>query len=163
MRRAEVREVQDPEDKFALKKTRWPLHKNRWNLQRFEIDKVAQLQRHNKRLYRAYLLKEALVAVLNRNQVNVARRKLEEWMGWACRSRLEPFKKLARTIRDHIDGILEYVRTGFSNGPSEGLNRKIRSITTRAYGFHSAHSLIAMIFLCCGGIHLQPVHAYPGA
>ena len=161
VRRAEVREVENPEDKRALKKTRWPLHKNPWNLQRFEIDKLAELQRHNKRLYRAYLLKEALLAVLDRRQVNVARRKLEQWFAWAVRSRLQPFRKLAHTIRRHADGILQYVRSRLSNGRTEGLNRKIRSITTRSYGFHSANSLIAMIFLCCGGIHLRPVHTYP--
>jgi len=161
VRRAEARAAESPEDKRALKKTRVPLQKNPWNLERFEIDKLAELQRHNDRLYRAYLLKEALVAVLDRRQVNVARRKLDEWLAWACRSRIEPFKKVSRTIRKHIEGILEYVRSGLSNGKTEGLNRKIRTITSRSYGFHSARSLIAMIFLCCGGIHLRPVHSYP--
>jgi len=162
VRRDEVREVTDIDDRRALKKTRWPLHKNPWNLQSFERDKLAELQRHNKRLYRAYLLKEALAAILDRRQVNVARRKLTEWLAWASRSRLAPFTKLARTVRQHIDGILEYVRYGcLSNGRSEGINRKIRTITTRSYGFHSPTSLIAMIFLCCSGIELQPVHVYP--
>ena len=161
VRRAEVRDVDDPDDKRALKKTRWPLQKNPWNLERYEVDKLSELQRHNKPLYRAYLLKQSLIAVLDRRQVNVARRKLDEWIAWACRSRLEPFKKLARTIRKHMDGILEYVRTRLSNGRVEGTNRKIRAITSRSYGFHSPDSLMAMIFLCCGGIHLQPVHTYP--
>ena len=133
VRRDEVREVTDPDDRRALKKTRWPLHKNPWNLQGFERDKLATLQRDNKRLYRGYLLKEALAAVLDRRQVNVARRKLDEWVAWASRSRLGPFVKLARTIRKHADGILEYVRYGcLSNGRSEGINRKIRTITTRS-------------------------------
>ncbi|MCA2980132.1 MAG: transposase, partial [Myxococcaceae bacterium] len=39
---------------------------------------------------------------------------------------------------------------------TEGLNKKTRLITRRAYGFHSAQALIAMIFLCCGGIMLSP-------
>nr|MBA3504486.1 transposase [Betaproteobacteria bacterium] len=42
------------------------------------------------------------------------------------------------------------------NGPTEGLNNKARLITRRAYGYHSAPALIAMIFLCCGGITLSP-------
>ncbi|MDX2011445.1 MAG: transposase, partial [Myxococcaceae bacterium] len=53
-------------------------------------------------------------------------------------------------------GILAYIRTGLSNGPTEGLNNKTRLITRRAYGFHSAQALIAMIFLCGGGIMLSP-------
>jgi hypothetical protein len=47
--------------------------------------------------------------------------------------------------------------TGLSSGRSEGLNGKIRTITRRSLGFHSATSLIALITLCCGGIVLSPV------
>lgn len=161
VRRAEVREVETPEDKRALKKTRWALHKNPWNLRDVEAQKLSVLQQANKRLYRAYLLKEALLAVLDRKQVNVARQKLDEWRAWAARSRLAPFVKLARTIGNHVDGILAYVRTGLSNGRTEALNGKIRTLTRRAYGFHSAAALIALIHLCCAGIHLHPIRTYP--
>ena len=69
-----------------------------------------------------------------------------------------PFRKVARTIKKHIEGIVAYVATGLSSGRSEGLNGKIRTITRRSFGFHSATSLIALITLCCGGINLLPVH-----
>ena len=69
--------------------------------------------------------------------------------------------KLAETIRSHRDGVLEYVREHLNNGRVEGLNGKARTITRRAYGFHSAASLIAMLFLCCGGIHVYPAHVAP--
>lgn len=51
--------------------------------------------------------------------------------------------------------------TRLTNGPTEGLNGKVRTITRRAYGFHSAWALIAMIFLCCGGVHVTPAHSAP--
>ena len=124
-------------------------------------DKVSMVQRVNTRLYRAYLLKETLVAVLNRRQVNVAASKLAEWLAWASRSKLAPFVKLARTIRKHRDGILAYVQTRLNNGPVEGLNGKARVITRRAFGFHDAGALIAMLFLCCGGIHVAPTRICP--
>ena len=157
VRREEVREA-DPEDRRALKKTRFALHKNPWNLSTLEAAKVAEVQKANQRLYRAYLLKVTLAAILDGRQVNVARQKLFEWIAWAARSRLEPFRKLARTVRRHLEGILAYVATGLSNGRTEGLNGKIRTITRRSYGFHSARSLIALIFLCCSGINLPPQH-----
>ena len=112
----------------------------------------------NRPLYRAYLLKETLAKILDGGQVNVARNKLLEWTDWAARSRLRPFQKLARTVRSHIEGIVAYVATGLSNGRSEGLNGKIRTITRRSFGFHGPTSLIALIFLCCSGITLLPVH-----
>lgn len=157
VRREEVRKA-DPDDKSALKKTRFALHKNPWNLTNLEAAKVAEVQKVNRPLYRAYLLKESLAAILDGRQVHVAKRKLLEWIDWAARSRLRPFQKLARTVRRHQDGILAYVATGLSNGRTEGLNGKIRTITRRSFGFHSAASLIALIFLCCSGITLQPVH-----
>ena len=41
------------------------------------------------------------------------------------------------------------------------MNGKARTITRRAYGFHHAHSLIAMLFLCCSGLVLNPVRVLP--
>jgi transposase len=163
VRRAEVNEVTEANNKRALKKTRWVLQKNPWNLNDFEHQKLSQLQRVNKTLYRAYLLKEALLGVLDRRQVNVARRKLEEWCAWASRSRLAPFVKLAGTMRRAVDGILAYVRTGLSNGRTEALNGKIRTLTRRAYGFHHASAVIALIYLCCSGIRLFPKRVYPAS
>jgi transposase len=72
-------------------------------------------------------------------------------------------KRVAGTIRDCAEGIIAYVTSGLSNGRTEGLNGKTRAITQRAYGFHSAHGLIALIKLCCSGIHLDPVHIRPGS
>ena len=64
--------------------------------------------------------------------------------------------KVARTIRKHFDGILAYIKGRMSNGIVEGINNRMRMVTRRAFGFHSANALIALLFLCCGGIQLAP-------
>jgi transposase len=163
VRRDEVRAAPSDEERKHLKGTRWPLLKSFWNLSLFDSNRLTSLQRDNQRLYRAYLLKEAMVAVLDCTSEWLARRKLDEWVRWARRSRLEPFKRVAATIGDHAEGILAYVRSGLSNGRTEGLNGKARTITRRAYGFHSADGLIALLKLCCSGIHLNPIHHWPGS
>jgi len=89
------------------------------------------------------------------------RKKLEEWISWASHSGLKPFARVARTIAKHIDGIVAYVATGMSNGRSEGTNGKVRTITRRSYGLHTAAALIALIRLCCSGLKLQPAHTTP--
>jgi len=150
------------DDKDAIKGTRFALQKNPWNLTQRERDKISDVQRSNKPLYRGYLLKETLCDILDRRQVHVARDKLDDWLGWAARSRLPPFRKLARTIKKNAEGILAYVATGLSNGRSEGLNGKVRTITRRAFGFHDAWSLIALIMLCCSGIVVTIPHRAPG-
>jgi transposase len=161
VRREQVRECQNTDEKAAIKGTRNALQKNPWNLTVDEYHKLAVLQKTNRPLYRAYLLKESLAGILDGGQVNVARRRLLEWIAWARRSRLPPFRKLANTIRDHIEGIVAYVATGMNNGRVEGLNGKVRTITRRAYGFHNPSALIGLIFLCCSGLTLTPHHVYP--
>lgn len=161
VRREAVRTAEDPAARNALKKSRWSLQKNPWNLLPREQDKLIEVQRTNRPLYRAYLLKESLAAILDLGCVDLARSRLGEWLGWASRSRLAPFVKLAGTVRTHLEGILAYVASGLSNGRGEGLNGKIRVLTRRAFGFHSAASLIALIFLCCTGLKLDPVHKVP--
>ena len=162
VRRDEVRDL-EPVGRKQLKGLRWLLHKNPWNLTGLERDKLTALPRANRRLFRAYLLKEALAGILDCRQVHVARRKLGEWIRWARRSQLAPFKRVAATIRDHLPGILAYIRLRISNGRTEALNGKARTITRRAYGLHSASSLIALLRLCCSGIQLHPVTRRPGS
>ncbi len=103
VRRAEVRESRGTEEAKVLKRTRFILLKNPWNLTNLEGQKLAELQRTNKPLYRAYMLKEGLAGILDGLDVDVARIKLGEWLGWASRSRLEPFEKLARTVKAHFE------------------------------------------------------------
>ena len=157
VRRELVRELAtDPDEARAVKRTRFVLLMNPWNLSRSQRRKLSELQRSNQRLYRAYLLKETLAQALDYRQPWRAERALRAWLAWASRSRLRPFVKAARTIRKHLKGILAYIGTRLTNGLVEGLNNRIRMIARRAYGFHSHQALAAMIFLNCGGIQLNP-------
>lgn len=135
VRREQVRETKrtDKDAAAALKGSRYALQKNPWNLDLDEKQKLAEVQKTNRPLYRGYLLKETLARILDGKQVNVARAKLLDWIAWAVRSRLSPFARVARTIREHLEGVVAYVATGLNNGRVEGLNGKARAITRRAY------------------------------
>jgi transposase len=156
VRRDEVNRQGSTAQGRALKHSRWALLKNPWNLTQRQGEKLSEVARTNQRLYRAYLLKESLAHGLDYRQKGRAQQHLEGWLQWACHSKLAPFVKLSRTVRTFQQGILAYVRTGLSNGLVEGLNNKIRLITRRAYGFHGSDALSAMIYLCCGGLALDP-------
>ena len=162
-RRDEVRKAGSKEDKAALKGTRWTLQKSAWNLTDADVQTLEELEWTNRPIFRAHMLKESLVSILDGRQINVARRRLVAWIAEARRSGLHHFKRIAGTIEKYITGILEYIRSRLSNGRTEGLNGKIRTITRRAFGFHSASALIAMIFLCCGGVHVTPAFSAPEA
>lgn len=152
--------TEDAEAQQAVKGSRWPLHKNPWNLRQSEHDKLSELQHSNQTLYRAYLLKESLLSLFD-GDWPLPELRIEHWLSWATRSRISAFVRLARTVRKYKDGILAYIRSGLSNARNEGINRKIRTITRRAFGFHSADNLIGLIFLCCSSLRLSPVFNYP--
>jgi transposase len=156
VRRSMVRATEDPEEARAIKRSRFALLKNPWDLTASQSMKLSEIQQRNKRLYRAYLLKETLAKALDYLQPKRATIALNDWLAWASRSKLKPFVKTARTIRKHFFGVLAYVKTRLTNGVVEGLNNKLRMIARRAYGFHSAPPLIAMLFLSSAGIQLDP-------
>jgi transposase len=54
--------------------------------------------------------------------------------------------------------ILHAIRLGINQGRTEALNNKVRLITRRAYGFHTANAALALVMLTCGPITVQPPH-----
>jgi transposase len=73
------------------------------------------------------------------------------------RSGLKPFVTAAKTIRKRKEGILAAVRLGINNAQHEGLNRRVRLIVNRAYGFRSANAALGLIMLTLGPItHVLP-------
>jgi transposase len=129
-----------------LKGARFALCKNPENLTARQQLKLADVQKTNRRLYRAYLLKEQLRQIY-RLPADVATRLLEAWLTWARRSRLTPFVKLARTITQQRAGIVAAIQHGLSNARVEAINTQIRLITRRAFGFHNPDALIALAML----------------
>lgn len=138
-----------------VKHTRWALVKDPGTLSTDQRLVLEELRRGRSVLWRAWRLKEELRDVYRLRELGAAHQFLDRWLARACRSRIPSFVKLSRTIRAHRDGILAAVELGLSNSKLEGLNSKIRLINHRGYGHHSAAAVIAMIYLCCGGITVQ--------
>jgi len=138
-----------------VKGTRWSLLKAPENQSIYQLATLTEVQRENQRLYRAYLLREELRLLYHLDDSADAPVHLDAWLAWASRSKLKPFVRLARTLREHRDGILAAIALGLSNGRLEGLNSKIRLISHRAFGFHSADPLIALVYLCCAGVVIE--------
>jgi transposase len=135
-----------------IKGTRWSLLKAPDKQSVRQLALLGEVAHANKALFRAFLMKEELRLLYQIADPTLAPAHLDAWLAWARRSRLRPFVKLARTIRRHRDGILAAIRLGLSNGRLEGLNSRIRLISHRSFGFHSAQPLIALVYLCCSGI-----------
>jgi transposase len=138
-----------------VKGTRWSLLKAPDKQTIPQLALLGEVAQANKALYRAFLLKEELRLLYQLDDPTLAPAHLDAWLTWASRSRLRPFTRLARTIRRHRTGILTAIRLGLTNGRLEGLNSRIRLISHRSFGFHSADPLIALVYLCCTGIAIE--------
>jgi len=134
-----------------LKGARYALWKNPENLTGRQRSKLAMIQQTNRRLYRAYLLKEQLRQIY-RLEPGPAIALLDGWIAWARRCRLPSFAKLAKTICAQHAGIIAAIKHGLSNARVEAINTHIRLITRRAFGFHSADALIALAMLTLAGL-----------
>ena len=87
---------------------------------------------------------------------------LDRFCSRASRSGLKPFVSAAKTIRKRKEGILAAIRLGVNNARHEGLNRRVRLIVNRAYGFHSANAALGLIMLTLGPIeHVLPHERRP--
>lgn len=138
-----------------VKNTRWAMLKAPDRQSLDQLGTLGEIYQRNQRLYRAFLLYHQLRLLYALKDPALAPAHLDAWIGWAARSKLAPFVKAARTLRAHRDGILAAIRLGLSNGRLEGLNSRVRLISHRSFGFHSAAPLIALIYLCCGGITID--------
>jgi transposase len=137
------------------KHTRWALLKDPANLSDEQLAVLHELRRSNSVLYRSWQLKEALRDLYRLRNPLDAPAHLEWWLRWASRSRIPAFVKLAKTVRKNRERILAAIELNLSNSKLEGLNSKIRLINHRGYGHHSAEAIIAMIYLCCGGLTIE--------
>ena len=153
VRRAEMRKLA-PAEKTWLKGTRWILLKRPAKRTPEDEARLAVIQQPNAPVYRAVLLKESFLEIFNQADPEKAACDVKAWLKWAARSRLKPFVRLGRTIRKHLGGILAFIASRLTNARLEGTNNKIRLLSHRSYGLHSAASLIAMVYLCCSNITL---------
>lgn len=134
----------------ALKHARYALWKNPENLTARQHAKLAWIATTDPRLYRGYLLKEGLrYAFAVKGQAGID--ALDRWLSWARRCQIPAFVHLAKRITTARERIIATLEHGLSNALTESVNTKIRLITRIAFGFHSAHALIALAMLSLGG------------
>jgi len=155
MGRPRLDEVRPRDHARWTKHTRWALLKDSANLSDEQLSVLHELRRNNSVLYRSWQLKEALRDLYRLRRPTDAPAHLEWWLRWASRSRIPAFVKLAKTVRKNRERILAAIELNLSNSKLEGLNSKIRLINHRGYGHHSAEAIIAMIYLCCGGLTIE--------
>ena len=140
IRAEEVKRLKRDGYEPVLKRSRWCFLKRPENLTDRQTVKLSELLKYNLRTVRAYLLREDFQRLWGYRSAAWAGKFLDEWTGRVMRSRLEPMKKVARTIRSHRPLILNWFRAKgeVSSGAVEGLINKVKLVTRKSYGFRTA-------------------------
>jgi transposase len=118
-----------------LKGAMWSLRGNAWNLSEERQEQRKNLSRQYTKLGRAMSLRETLQAIYASSDRLVAEAELDWWCGWAERSRLGSFSHLAKTVRQHREGILAYFDTHLTSAAIEAVNGVIQLAKRMARGF----------------------------
>ena len=122
-----------------LKRSRWCLLKRPENLTDTQRIKLSEVLLYNLKSVRAYLFKEYFQRFWDYDSPTWAGKFLDQWCAEVMRSRIDPLKKFARTVRNHRELLLNYFRARkqFSSGVVEGLNNKAKVTMRKAYGFRT--------------------------
>jgi transposase len=136
----------------VLKKSRWLLLKREENLKTEQRFRLRDLLRYNLKTVRAYLLKEAFQQLWDYNSPAWAAKFLDEWCRQVMRSRIEPMKNIARSLRQHRELVLNYFRAQklLSSGVVEGLNNKAKVTLRKSYGFRTFRCLELALYHSLG-------------
>ena len=126
----------------VIKGKRWLLL-SRWkNLEPQQRGVLNRLFQLNRRVFKAYLLKESLEQLWNYRYEGAMANYLRKWMDQLRWQRLPSFQKLAAMLIDHIDGILNYCRTKVRFGVVEAINGNIRMLINRGRGYKNMRYLL---------------------
>ena len=132
--------------------SRWLLLGHSKNLRAERHFRLCDLLRYNLKTVRAYLLKEAFQQLWEYDSPAWAAKFLDDWCRQTMRSRIEPMKKIARSLRNHRDLILNYFRAQkmLSSGVVEGLNNKAKVTMRKSYGFRTYRVLELALYHSLG-------------
>lgn len=143
VRAAEARRMKQDGYEPVLKHSRWCLLKRPENLTDRQTVKLAELLRYNLRSVRAYLHREDFQRFWQYQSPGWAGKFLDEWCSRVMRSRLEPLKKVARSLRKHRPLLLNWFRAKgtISAGIIEGFNNKAKLTMRKSYGFREYETI----------------------
>jgi transposase len=128
-----------------IKGKRWLLlsrWKNLASQHRGELNRLFHL---NRRVFKAYLLKESLERLWEYRYEGAMLNYLQKWMDQLKWQRLRPFEKLADMLLNHLEGILNYCRMKVPMGVVEAVNGNIKSLLRRGRGYSNLRYLLLKV------------------
>jgi len=154
VRAAEAKRLERDGYEPVLKHSRWCLLKREENLTEKQAVKLSELLRYNLQSVRSRLMREDFQQFWEYFYPACAAKFLDEWCTRTMRSKIEPMKKIAKTLRRHRDLILNWFRAegAVSAGIAEGLNNKAKLTMRKAYGFRTEKAIEIALYHQLGNL-----------
>lgn len=130
------------------------------NLPQKHIEEFERLKNSDLKAARAWAIKESFRVFWKCRSVPEAREVFKKWHAWAVRCQLKEIKKVAKMLKNHLDGLLNFMLFSITNAVAEGFNSKIQSIKSSARGFKNFLNYRTRILFFCGKLDLFPTF-YP--
>jgi transposase len=124
---------------------RWLLLRRWADLERDQRQTLRELFALNRRLAKAYLLKEQLTQLWTYTYEAAARRFLAHWLQALRWQRLPAFQKLGQLLTRHLDGIVSYCHDPVPFGKVEAINGNIRAMLRRGRGYRDHEYLLLKV------------------
>jgi transposase len=141
----------------SLKRSRYLWLKDKHDWSRRQILQYLDLKRLNLKTHRAFRIKEALREIFRSAPDRAsAEPLLQRWYQWARRCRLAPIKRVAKTLKDHWEGILNAFDSRLTNGRVEAINALIQAAKAKARGYATTRHLITIAYLVAGKLTHLP-------
>jgi transposase len=109
--------------------------------------RIAELSKQYPKTGRAFRMVQGLDSVYASQDIQQARERFDSLYSWLRKSRLEPMKKVALSLRKYSEEILNIFRTRLTNAICEGINSMIQAAKRKARGYHTFQGFSSMIFL----------------
>ncbi len=143
IRAAEAKRLKADGYEPVLKHSRWCFLKRPENLTEKQTVKLSEVFQYNLKTVRAYLHKGEFGRFWEYKSPYWAGKFFDEWCTRVMRSRLEPLKEVARTLRRHRELLLNWFHAHgtISAGVVEGLNNKVKLTMRKSYGFRTYEAI----------------------
>ena len=141
----------------SLKGAMHTLRRSRRNMSRKERIRVEGLKKASYQVGRAWQRVEwaRQIMGLKRKKRKTYERHWKKWLLSARLSRIEPIRKVADTIENHLSGIVNANLTGLSNGHAESMNARIQKVKCRAHGYRNINNFCDAIYFHYGGLDMS--------
>lgn len=149
----------ESKDNPLLKGTKFIFLKNDANLTQTQRDKKEELKLSelNLKSVEALNLRETFQQIYHAHSQEHFEILLNQWHKWAAGSQLSPMEKVAKTIMNHWDGIVQWKTSQINNGILEGLNSIVQAAKRKARGYKARH-FKTIVYLITGGLDFNKLN-----